>query len=329
MRVIRIEHWDSLVPYAAKWNELAAAGETSTVFQTFEWHESWWRAFSGGHRLLVLLVFDSEASSEPARLCAIAPLMVSIEGRIRSKQVLRLIGSLNHASDYCDFIARSGDDRPLAVVMEWLNANRACWDRADFFNFPSHSRHRLLLEKGLAGKGLGVISERLCDASTRLLGNDLEDREAVNKKSFKRHFNFFTKNGKLCFEHCENREVILGHLDRFFQQHIDRRALTESPSLFVQEDAKTFYRNLVETLHPQGWLRFSIVTFDDEPIAFHFGFEYASRYVWYKPSFSVKYEKNLRARFCSSSFSNTRCGPGWPSLISPWGRTPSNTASQI
>jgi hypothetical protein len=42
---------------------------------------------------------------------------------------------------------------------------------------------------------------------------------------------------------------------------------------------------------PRGWLSFSVVELDGEPLAFHFGFVYRGRLVWYKPSYNVSFAK--------------------------------------
>ena len=39
----------------------------------------------------------------------------------------------------------------------------------------------------------------------------------------------------------------------------------------------------------KGWLLFSMVEFNDQPIAFHYGFDYNDTVLWYKPSFDVEH----------------------------------------
>ena len=46
-----IDRLADLDPYRSAWNDLAAAGVTPTVYQTFEWITSWWRCFGRGRRL--------------------------------------------------------------------------------------------------------------------------------------------------------------------------------------------------------------------------------------------------------------------------------------
>ena len=80
-------------------------------------------------------------------------------------------------------------------------------------------------------------------------------------------------------------------MDIFFDQHVTRRGLTESPSQFLDLSERSFYRALVCELLPKGWLRFDAVLFDGHPIACHFGFEHRNKFIWYKPTFDVQYSK--------------------------------------
>ena len=77
-------------------------------------------------------------------------------------------------------------------------------------------------------------------------------------------------------------------LDRFFDQHKSRRALTGAPSQFHDAAQRDFYVRLIRALAPTGWLRFDVVLFDDAPIAFHLGFEHRGRFLWYKPTFDAR-----------------------------------------
>jgi len=75
----------------------------------------------------------------------------------------------------------------------------------------------------------------------------------------------------------------------FFEQHRSRWARTASPSQFFDPAQRDFYRELVREIHPRGWLRFDVVLFNGAPLAFHFGFEYLRRFIWYKPTFDVRF----------------------------------------
>lgn len=285
-RCEQIHGWEALAGLADRWTELCARSAVNTVFQTFEWHESWWRCFGAGHDLLVLVARDG------AEVRAIAPLMISRErhGPLR-RRVLRFIGSSNHASDYCDLIVDRAHPEAAWFLVRWI-ADHPDWDRLELRNIQARSPHLRLWEEALRGRAVGVRGGRLCEAPARRLGDPQEDRDVLGKKSLRRHLNFFQRGGQITFRHVETAAEIAPLLEPFFQQHIERRALTEAQSLFLDPAQRAFYRDLVRTLLPRGWLRFAVVDFNGEPIAFHFGFEYGGSYVWYKPTFNVKYLKN-------------------------------------
>ena len=42
-------------------------------------------------------------------------------------------------------------------------------------------------------------------------------------------------------------------------------------------------------MYADNRVRFSCLTFNEIPIAYHFGFEYANKLIWYKPSFNIDF----------------------------------------
>ena len=66
-------------------------------------------------------------------------------------------------------------------------------------------------------------------------------------------------------------------------------AQSGSPSQFLDPAQQVFYRELVRGAFRHGWLRFDVVLFNGAPLAFHFGFEYQRRFIWYKPTFDVQF----------------------------------------
>jgi CelD/BcsL family acetyltransferase involved in cellulose biosynthesis len=135
IRLEEIRSWAAIEAHAEAWNELARASGTATVFQSYEWHAAWWRAFGEDYELRVVLAWAGP------RLAAIAPWTLSREGR-----ELQFLGSADYASDYCDFIVAPDHPEAVDALAGWMFANRRQWRRIDLRNFPSHSPHRSRLE---------------------------------------------------------------------------------------------------------------------------------------------------------------------------------------
>lgn len=285
VRTTRLERWDNLPGLEAAWSGLLDRCPASSVFQSFPWHRCWWRAFGEPHELAVVLAYSG------ARLVGIAPMMVTREkgGNGHARKQLHFIGSTNHASDYCDFIVDPDVPEALDALLEALSAGAGDFHRIDLAHFPSHSPNQGPTLQYFRTRGMRASVEHQVEAPVRILGDAAADLKAANKSSLKRHANYFRKSGELRFHRCGSPAEILGYLERFFEQHKARRAQTESPSQFLDPAQQAFYRDLVQELHPYGWLRFDVVLFNGEPLAFHFGFEYRRRFLWYKPTFDASF----------------------------------------
>ena len=59
------------------------------------------------------------------------------------------------------------------------------------------------------------------------------------------------------------------------------------PSQFLDPAQRVLFEALVEELDPTRILRFAVLELNDRPIAYHFGFEFDGKFIWYKPSFDV------------------------------------------
>ncbi|HUP56243.1 MAG TPA: GNAT family N-acetyltransferase [Bdellovibrionota bacterium] len=271
MQIRRITDWKDLEGRAEEWNRLVERSGAS-VFQTFEWHSAWWKVFGSSGELCVLLAESSKG------LVGIAPLL-------RDGDWLRFLGASNHASDYLDLIVDPSEPEAGQALLEWIAG--APWSKLDLFNLPETSPNLAGLTAFFRGRRLGVIEQRITDAPTRRLGDREADQAALNKKSLKRHFNSFSKSGKLEFRVAETLEEIESWLEPFFDQHVGRRAATGDRSLFRDPREREFYREAARRLFPRGWLHFAVVLHDEKPIAFHYGFVFGRKFVWYKPSFDA------------------------------------------
>ncbi|MGB5079318.1 MAG: GNAT family N-acetyltransferase [Burkholderiales bacterium] len=285
VRTTRIASWESSRALAEEWEGLLNRSPGYSVFQTFPWQTCWWKAFGGSHELFVILAYAG------TDLVGIAPMMVARrKGPLgRARRHLHFIGSMNHASDYCDFITDPDVPEALGALLEAICAGSEAFDRVDLSHFPGHSPNQARTLEYFRRRGARTSVEVQAEAPVRILGDGRADLKAANKSSLRRHANFFRKSGELRFHRCTGEAEILGYLEPFFAQHRARWAGTDSPSLFLDPAQQAFYRELVREILPRGWLRFDVVLFDGAPLAFHFGFEYRRRFIWYKPAFDPRF----------------------------------------
>jgi CelD/BcsL family acetyltransferase involved in cellulose biosynthesis len=270
-----IERFDDLLPFRARWNALAERSPSATIFQTFEWLEAWWRVFGGDRRLQVVLALDGDA------LVAAAPLMTHrVRAYGRARTCLTFAGGTQ--ADYTDVLY--ADDASLRGLVHALRAHVA-WDLLELGRIPSISATtRGLAEEFPGWRGASAVS----DVSAAYVFDAQHDGgDVVEKKRMRQYVHAFHKAGTVEVRHLTAAADIAPELDDFFQQHVERRRVTDVPSNFVDDRARTFYGLLTEALAPRGKVLFSVLALDGKAAAYHYGFVHRGRLVYYKPSFAI------------------------------------------
>ena len=260
---------------ASEWNRLWDSSPHPEIFATLAWARAWWQTFGGRLSLWALAVFREN------RLIGLLPL-------IAEARTLRFLGSPH--SDYNDLLCEpDAGVEVLEKAFGVLYDLQSRWDRCILENVSETSNIVTCLPQ---------LSERLqsrirlafgCLCPTLILDDHRQGviETILKKDSLRRHHNTLRKKGHLVFRHVVEREEIRLHLPTLFRQHIARRAMAGSESMFSREDERAFYYALVNELDPRTELRFSVLELDSSPIAYHLGFESHGKFLWYKPTFDV------------------------------------------
>jgi len=266
-----------------EWNLLVDKNETNTIFQTYDWILSWWSVFGEKHSLFLLIFHDQNDD-----LIGIAPLCIKTHN-IRRRELV-FIGDGN--ADYQDFLISREKEIVVHKILNVIKQYNNIWNSFVLRNIPECSTTFSLLMSLSSTLHLNIIlaQETLCP-SLVVNDNGIEAKKIINKYSVKRPLNYFSKLGNLQHNIFRDSNEAEYHIDKFFNQHIERWKNTPNPSLFLDESNRLFYHKLLATLLPRHEVLFSAVTLDDKPISYHFGFDYNSVVTWYKPAFSPDYAK--------------------------------------
>jgi len=260
------------------WNALAARSDTNSVFQTHEWTRSWWKTYGDLYEPLFVTVSDASG------IAGVAPMVV--EQRPSGERVIRFVG--DGRADYCDFLA-AGSRQALAAMFDAIR-DYGEWDMLELNNLPIQSGTVEILRAVCERAGYRMLTDERFVCPTLLIqGHEDAARKIFNKPSLRRPQNYFQRHGRLVSRSVTRMSEVEPYLDRFFAQHVTRWSASGSPSLFLSDRNRDFYRELAPNLSDQKWLLFSVVEFDDQPIAFHYGFDYNGSVIWYKPSFDVAF----------------------------------------
>jgi CelD/BcsL family acetyltransferase involved in cellulose biosynthesis len=254
------------------WNRLAALG-TNSVFQTHQWHQSWWSSYGPLYEPLFVVVSNGSGVS------GVAPLYV--EETVQGRSV-RFLG--DGRSDYCDLLA-GGDERNVAAMIDAV-CDYGRWDVMDLRNIPADSKTADIITADCRRRRLPVMVREQYACPTLLIrGREAEAGAILAKPSLRRRQRRLEKMGRLACRDLSRAADVAPYLDRFFEQHVARWSTTGTPSLFMEPLNRQFYRELTARLDGTSWLLFSLVELDDRPIAFHYGFDCQDSQIWYKPSY--------------------------------------------
>jgi CelD/BcsL family acetyltransferase involved in cellulose biosynthesis len=264
---------------ADEWNALATQGTTNSVFQTYEWTLSWLTAFGDEFEPRLVVASDNHG------VTGVAPFVID---RRQGDRVIRFLG--DGRADYCDVLANSDHPEVTRALVDAIFADDR-WDVIELNNIPEHSLTTEILRDRSTHFGYQVLTDDLYVCPTLLVaGHRTAACEVFDKASLRRRENYFRRRGRLACRDLKTEAEIEPYLDQFFAQHIERWSATQrGPSLFLKDRNRQFYRHLTTNVAGKGWLLFTVIEFEDDPIAFHFGFDYNSTLTWYKPSFNIRY----------------------------------------
>lgn len=259
------------------WTALQCKGSGNTVFMSWHWQKTWWEVFGRGKLLLLLAVKNEEP-------VALAPLFAD-------GGMLFFVGS--GGSDYLDFIGDTSDPEIIKGLLQLAIENTPELLGCRFYHIHTSSSTQQTLDTVAKKLGWDCFDEGGMACPVLSIKDFPEKaKAATEKKSLLRHEGWFNKNGGIEVQHCKHSQDILPHLAAFFNQHIARWSTTPYPSLFLDPLQRRFYKRLCETASEAGWLRFTIVYWQQQAIAFHFGMHYHRSFLWYKPTFDITLAKH-------------------------------------
>lgn len=261
---------------AAEWDTLLAISDANLVFLTSGWLRAWHETLGRDTTVRFAQVRHN------GLLVAAAAFQIS-DG------VVQFAGT--GPSDYSDFVVRSDVDEAKRrdLTNRLLQAVRH--EAPDVAHYKlgrllPESRTLIVLPQihGLYATAIGGVAAPYMDMS-------LVD-ERLRKKSLRRHERGLERMGRVECTTAKTAEEILPQLDEFFfDQHVRRWDASGVESLFTKESSREFYRRVTRRLGPTGQLQFTTIRLDGAPVAAHFGFLHAKRFIWYKPTYEPSLSK--------------------------------------
>ena len=239
--------------------------------------------FKEGRELSVVV------ARKDGKVAGIAPLAVA-HGRLGS--VLHFLGQ--PGSDYSDFIVPEDSSLELDYLLEpVLSDGGGGWDVATLQGIPGDSpSFQGLVNRWDGMKPRGSYSPVVpspflpIDKTWDAYEKDLRKMLVADTR---RQLRRLQELGTLGFHECGGSGEVTRLVDEMVQLKRARYRATGARDIFNNGHVAAFYRDVALKLRQRGWLDLSYLELDGTPLAIHFGFVYAGRFLYYMPSFRQEY----------------------------------------
>jgi len=279
-----------------EWNTLLGESSSQGVFLTWEWLFYWWVHFKSNKELLILLIKEEMTK----QIVGIAPFCLK-EFRLlyffKFKKII-YIGSDKAASDFLDFIIRTGsEDTVLKVIHNYLNSNSHKWDIVEVGPIDHCSSSIGFVKENVDGEYKNLMYEAHVCHYLKLKDDYEELLQSLSfnmRQNLKRRTKHFENEKGMSFSIFTAREKIEEKVDKLFSLHMDRfKSKTGNKNInssFDGIEIKKFHYDIASSFLAKQWLKLYFLNYENEPIACLYAFKYKDKLYYYQSGFNSKWE---------------------------------------
>lgn len=303
--ITTLDGWSAV---ACDWNQLVSQSVTDSVFLTFDWLSSWWKAFaSSGDSLCVVTAFRG------SQLCAAAPLLRRRERRgAVSLTSLRSLTNV-HTPRY-DWLWRKEDPGAVRAVFDALQRD-AAWDTMTLDYVPSDSPTLGVL-LNLAHEARGRAKQDWCMSSPWVpIRGAWSDYYATLSTKLRSNTRYAERKlgeiGALTLTEVRGGTELAAALRRAYTIEQSSWKGKSGTAIADHPSEEQFYSEVAALASERGWFRLFFLELDGRPIAFDYCLDYRQTCnlvkIGYEPTFGKHSPGNvLRMRVLEQLFAGGR-----------------------
>ncbi|HEY7655473.1 MAG TPA: GNAT family N-acetyltransferase [Burkholderiales bacterium] len=283
------ERMESVEALRADWETLLEDFACGSPFCTWEWLTSWWRAYGGDDRLLVVAV-----RNESSELIGLAPLAMSARRvcgvTLRS---LRLVGDGTFDSDNLDLPVRPGCEAEFGrALLDWLARHARDWDICQLRTLPADSPMGNRLPGDLKARGWKTYTSRQPHPVVELRGSWDAYLKALSSKERGKigsRARRLEKRYQVRVRKCAEASELDSALEALFDLHSRHWRLRGLEGSFRWPARRQFYRALAPLLLAREQLEFWLLELDGVVVAAQFALRHGDTAYSLQEGFDPEY----------------------------------------
>jgi CelD/BcsL family acetyltransferase involved in cellulose biosynthesis len=292
MKVERVKDLESLEELKDKWNELLFSSEQDCIFLTHEWISSWWKCFSEGNSLEILIFKDKGGS-----LAGIAPFMIKggldKSSPYNNGRTLRFIAS-EEVSDYCDFITL--DERREEFyenLLSYLKTNYSDIDKIELMNIKSSSPTLNFLPGFAPEYGYSSSCNESEVAPLLELPSSYEDYiKSLSKKyrhELQRKLRRMESLEGIKVTKITDTKELQSSLETFISLH--REGSPSKERFWKKKGMSAFFLEVASRFSRQKWVELNFLYHEDRIMAALLNFSYSDQVYFYNVAFDKDFAR--------------------------------------
>jgi len=273
-----IEEFESL---HEQWDKLLTESSKQTVFLTWEWLTAWWKHYQDDRELWLITAWVEN------KLLGVAPLMKTKMKKYGLRyRLLHSLGAPN--TDESDFFTCGNTEEILRAICDYLQDQRSQWDAIEINEFNLESPTAEYIKNYFAAKGFAIrpktnyhyhipITETW-DVYWKKLSKNL-------RHNIERRLRRVQENRQVSFQVIEGRDLTWDNFEAIF--HVNTKG--NYPEKYNSEKERGLQRELMERMRGKNWIRVTILRFDEQAVAYDYGFSVNGRLEDWRTGFDLSY----------------------------------------
>lgn len=267
-----------LTALASTWRELADASQPGAPFRSWAWLSSWWKTFSAGKELVVLV------AHRQGRSVGLLPLF-STPSPLGGRR-LAFLGEGIVGSDYLGLVCAAGAEAELAdAFADYLE--RATFDELDLDGLlPANPL--LIAVRGHLSPEQVTLTERYHCPHITLTGDFETYLKALPEgtgQQWKRRLRWLEKRPGFAIETLTTPDDIARGLKTMIALHHRRWAVEGGSDAIDSPDVERFHERAGRALAEAGWARLYLLNVEGETRAALYGFRHGDRFAFYQAGY--------------------------------------------
>ncbi len=279
MRVERITTREDFRRIGSQWDSLLRSSEDNSIFFTHEWFFSWWKGFSSGRSLEILLF-----KSDQGELIGIAPFM-------SDQNELRFIAS-QEVTDYCDFLIGKGKAEEFYLeLLDYIRNHYSRMERIELINIKSSSPSLSLLPRVASKQRYSCLQSE--SEVTPILDLSPSYQEFLSLLSRKNRHELRRKLRRT--DNLEGRKIVRitgppglqTAIKAFIALH--RQSEPAKEKFWEKEGMVDFFREFIVQFSKKRWMELNLLYHKEKIIAALLNFSYYDQVYFYNVAYDKDY----------------------------------------